>query len=64
MQNGSKLLKEVLKKQSRKGLLSNLFYCIAIAGAFVHSGISAFFIIVVAIMWFIPDRNIEVVMGK
>jgi uncharacterized membrane protein len=56
---GNKALQEVLQKQSKKGLISNIFYLLAIAAAFVHPAISGFFIILVAVMWLMPDRNIE-----
>lgn len=49
----------VLRKQSRKGLLSLLLYTLAAIAAFFHPVISGFFIILVAVMWLIPDRNIE-----
>lgn len=49
----------VLQKQSRKGVLSLLFYSLATAAAFVHTGISGGFVILVAVMWLMPDRNIE-----
>jgi uncharacterized membrane protein len=56
---GNEALLTVLKKQSRKGLLSLLLYTLATIAAFFHAGISGFFIILVAVMWLIPDRNIE-----
>lgn len=49
----------VLKKQSRKGTISCIAYTLAIPAAFINTGISAFFIVFVAVIWFIPDRNIE-----
>ncbi|MGQ0738813.1 MAG: TMEM175 family protein [Bacteroidota bacterium] len=49
----------VLRKQSRKGLFSLLFYSLATLCAFFHAGLSGFFIILVAVMWMMPDRNIE-----
>jgi uncharacterized membrane protein len=52
-------LLKVLHKQSRKGLLSLLLYVLAMGSAFIHPGLSGFFIFVVAVMWLIPDRNIE-----
>jgi len=52
-------LLDVLKKQSKKGLLSNICYTLAIPAAFVDARISGVMIILVAIMWLIPDRNIE-----
>ena len=56
---GNTALLEVLRKQSRKGILSNICYTLAIPAAFLHTGISGALIILVAIMWLIPDRNIE-----
>lgn len=48
-----------LNKQAKKGYLSLALYAAAIPLAFVHSGISAALIILVAIIWIIPDKNIE-----
>jgi uncharacterized membrane protein len=56
---GNKALLEVLQKQSRKGTLSCILYTIAIPAAFVNPAISGVLIILVAIMWIIPDRDIE-----
>ena len=56
---GNAALQEVLQKQSRKGLLSNFLYLAAVAAAFVHPAVSGVFIILVAVMWLMPDRNIE-----
>ena len=42
-----------------KGKISPLFYLAAIALAFVNPLISAAIYVVVAVMWFIPDRRIE-----
>jgi uncharacterized membrane protein len=56
---GNPELLDVLHKQSRKGILSLLFYFVAIGAAFINTIISGIFIVLVAIMWFIPDRNIE-----
>lgn len=52
-------LEEIMKKQSKKGLQSNFIYLAGIAAVFIHPAISGFCIVLVAIMWFIPDRNIE-----
>lgn len=52
-------LLKVLQKQTKKGLISNLFNTAAIIGAFFHPAIGGFFLILVFIMWLIPDRNIE-----
>ena len=52
-------LLEVLRKQSRKGMISCILYTAAIGLTFVNSLIGGALIILVAIMWLIPDRNIE-----
>lgn len=56
---GNSALQEVLKKQSKKGMLSIIFYSAAIGAAFLHTALSGALIILVAVMWLIPDRNIE-----
>ena len=56
--NNDQLL-EVLRKQSRKGTLSCIIYTIAIAVSFVNALAGGLLIILVGIMWLIPDRNIE-----
>jgi len=50
---------ESLEKQTKKGITSLLIYLAAIPLAFVHPLISAAMFFVVAIVWLIPDRNIE-----
>jgi uncharacterized membrane protein len=57
-QNNTALL-EVLRKQSRKGTLSCIIYTIAIGAAFYNALMGGILIILVGIMWLIPDRNIE-----
>jgi uncharacterized membrane protein len=52
-------LMELLQKQSKKGMLSCIFYTAAIPLAFVNTAISGLLIIAVAVTWFIPDKNIE-----
>ena len=52
-------LLEVLRKQSRKGLLSCMLYTAAIGLSFISARIGGALIILVAILWLIPDRNIE-----
>jgi uncharacterized membrane protein len=49
----------VLKKQSKKGTLSCIIYTAAIGLSFISATIGGVLIILVAIMWLIPDRNIE-----
>lgn len=57
-QNNPALL-EVLRKQSRKGMLSCIIYTAAIGLSFVSSLLGGLLIILVAILWLMPDRNIE-----
>ena len=52
-------LLELLRKQSKKGTLSCIIYTAAIGLSFVSSLIGGILIILVGIMWLIPDRNIE-----
>ena len=52
-------LLDVLKKQSKKGTLSCILYTAAIGLSFLSASIGGFLIILVAILWLIPDRNIE-----
>ena len=42
-----------------KAILSLIFYTAAIPLAFVHTGISLALYVLVAMMWFIPDKRIE-----
>jgi hypothetical protein len=48
-----------LEKQSRKGIISNIIYTLAIPVAFINTLAAGAMIIIVAIMWLMPDRNIE-----
>ena len=48
-----------LRKVSQKGIVSVIAYSTSIAVAFFNPSISFFFFIVVAILWLIPDKNIE-----
>jgi TMEM175 potassium channel family protein len=48
-----------LQKQSKKGMMSLTAYTLAIPAAYLHAAISAGLFILVAILWMIPDRNIE-----
>ena len=49
----------VLAKQSKKGMLSMILYTLALPVAFLHPAIAGGLIIIVAIFWLIPDRNLE-----
>ena len=53
------VMMEVLQKQTRKGLLSFIPYTLAIPAAYIDVRISGFLVIIVALVWLIPDRNIE-----
>ncbi len=48
----------------RKGKLSLLLYALAIPAAFVHEGISDLLYVTVALMWLVPDRRIERILGE
>ncbi len=52
-------LSMAMKKQSRKGVISLVLYSIAIPAAFFTPLISGFAFVSSAVMWLIPDRNIE-----
>lgn len=45
--------------RDRKGILSVVFYIIAIGLSFVHTWISLAIYVLVATIWFIPDRRME-----
>ena len=47
------------QKQTRKGVISNICYTIAIPLAFLHPLISGIIFFLVAVLWWIPDGNIE-----
>jgi uncharacterized membrane protein len=42
-----------------KGKLSPLIYAVAIGMAFVQPVVSLFLYVLVALIWFIPDRRVE-----
>lgn len=52
-------LSKVLHKQTKKGLISNVFNTLAVIGAFFHPALGGSFLLLVFMMWLIPDRNIE-----
>jgi uncharacterized membrane protein len=56
---GNDHLLEVLRKQSKKGMLSLVLYTASIGAAFLHPAAAGALIVIVAIMWLMPDRNIE-----
>jgi uncharacterized membrane protein len=52
-------LMNALQKQAKKGILSLFIYGLAIPAAFLHPVIAAGLFVLVSVIWFIPDRNIE-----
>jgi uncharacterized membrane protein len=50
---------EALKKQRKKGIISLVGYLVAIPCAFYYPIVSAFLFVAIAIVWVIPDKNIE-----
>ncbi|MBC7875205.1 MAG: DUF1211 domain-containing protein [Ferruginibacter sp.] len=56
---GNPAMLDVLQKQSKKGIISCILYSAAIPAAFLHTAVAGALIIIVAVMWLIPDRNIE-----
>ena len=52
-------LTEALKKQEKKGIVSLVLYVLSIGFAFFYPFVSAIIIVAVAIMWIVPDKNIE-----
>ena len=57
-------LTEIMQRQRGKGLLSLLLYTAAIPLAYVNTIISGIIFAIVAIIWFIPDKNIEKAVGE
>ena len=57
-------LQEVLQKQTKKGMVSNVFNILAIPAAFIHPALTGALILIVYVMWLIPDKNIEKVVKE
>ncbi len=47
-----------------KGKISPVLYLMAIGGAFIDSWIAGFFYVLVALIWLVPDKRIERVLGE
>lgn len=58
--NDDSRLVAALKKQETKGMLSLALYIAAIVSSMFYPAVSAVLIGLTAILWLIPDRNIEV----
>ena len=56
---GNQAMMDVLHKQSRKGTISCILYTLAIPAAWINTVLSGILILLVGVMWLIPDRNIE-----
>jgi uncharacterized membrane protein len=50
--------------RSRKGIVSLSVYLVAIAIAFVRPWVSLVLCLLVALLWFIPERRIEAIMNR
>ncbi len=57
-------LADALVKQKKKGYLSLILYISSIIIAFIHPILSTVPIIIVAVLWVIPDKNIEKVFDE
>jgi uncharacterized membrane protein len=57
-------LSEALRKQKTKGTISSLLYVVSIPMAFYFPIISALCFVTVAILWIVPDKNIEKAMRE
>ena len=52
-------LKKAFHNLNKKGVASMIGYTISLPMAYINLLISAFFFVAIAIMWLIPDKNIE-----
>lgn len=52
-------LQLIMRKQEKKGLLTLLLYTSAIPLAYLHEFVAVAMFFIVAIIWLIPDKNIE-----
>ncbi len=59
----SENMKSAFEKHSRKGIISQVLYGLAIPLAYLNPMISGLIFLFVALMWIIPDRNIEKAVG-
>jgi len=57
-------LKQIMQRQSRKGIMSLILYSAAIPFAYVNTIFSGVLFVTVAIMWLIPDKKIEEVVNE
>jgi uncharacterized membrane protein len=52
-------IKKTMRRQSQKGIISASLYASAIPLAYISPFISEFLLVIVALMWLIPNRNLE-----
>ncbi|MBL0065434.1 MAG: hypothetical protein IPP38_10550 [Bacteroidetes bacterium] len=52
-------LNVAFQKHARKGIISQIAYAVAIPMAYVHPLISGALFFSIAILWLIPDKEIE-----
>jgi uncharacterized membrane protein len=52
-------LKDAFRNLNKKGIASTMSYAAAIPLAYIHPGISGVIFFAVAVMWLVPDKNIE-----
>ncbi|MEP7266537.1 MAG: TMEM175 family protein [Saprospiraceae bacterium] len=55
---------EIISYQSKKGLISAGLYFIALIIGFFYTPVSIAIIIIVALIWIIPDKNIEKILSE
>src|SRR6185312_4864436 len=55
----SEKLQKAMKRQEKKGYISIVIYALGILTAFVNPYISEGLFLLVSVMWFIPDKNVE-----
>ena len=57
--NGKKSTLAIAVGNDKKGLISIILYTLAIGSCFISAWIGLFIYVVVACIWFIPDKRIE-----
>jgi uncharacterized membrane protein len=55
----SERMQQAMKRQERKGYITLFIYILGIPMAFVNPFISEGLFLLVGVMWFIPDKNVE-----
>jgi uncharacterized membrane protein len=55
----SEKMQKAMKRQEKKGYISVIIYALGILMAFVNPYISEGLFLLVSVMWFFPDKNVE-----